>query len=69
MTTDADPLHYAVMDLAWLVRTLPPERREEFRRPLYVVVRECNRLRRERDHQRTRASLLGRIVRYQAQDN
>ena len=66
---DADPLHHAVMELAWLVRSLPPDRREEFRKPLYVIVREANRLRRERDNYRIRASLLTRLVRYQAEAN
>jgi len=68
-TTDADALHHAVTDLAWLVRFLPAEKREEFRKPLYVVVREANRIRRERDNYRVRASLLARLVRFQAQDN
>ena len=68
-TKDADALHHAVTDLAWLVRFLPPERRDEFRKPLYVIVNETNRLRRERDNHRVRASLLARLVRFQAEDN
>lgn len=67
--TDPDTLHRAVTDLAWLVRFLPPDRRDEFRKPLYVIVNEANRLRRERDNHRVRAALLTRLVRFQAEDN
>ena len=66
---DADALHRAVTDLAWLVRSVPAGRREQFRKPLYVILRETSRLRRERDNHRVRAAWLARLVRYQAEDN
>jgi hypothetical protein len=69
MSDTSATLHRAVTDLAWLIQTLPEAWREEFRKPLYVVVREANHLRRERDGWKARAALLGRLVRYQAETN
>lgn len=61
---DADALERAINELVRLVRTVPAERWEEFRLPVYAIFREANRLRRERDESSARAAFLAALVRY-----